>query len=255
MEAPNFNQPFPKETRKPNCALCKNHNIIKEKKGHKGFCDFDNSLHLANCEICKNTKKRQSSFALEKKNNYISQKIAPKVPRVIKPNRIRVEQKCRKCLNHGADVLMQGHKYLCPHVKCDCIKCAPTNDRRRDVKTEAKIRRHTKRTTDSDVKSPSSSSTCSESGYDSSSSSSVQMERLSFCEDNFNIINNNIIKTESFDIIPDYVMEVNGENDNLARIIISGLPESFLQDIECQLSPANYFGNQSSPENYIFYSQ
>jgi hypothetical protein len=63
--------------------------------------------------------------------------------------RIRREQICSRCRNHGKLSVLKNHKKFCPFLVCDCNRCNETRDRQQFIARE--IRFHRKKQKDDDI--------------------------------------------------------------------------------------------------------
>lgn len=55
--------------------------------------------------------------------------------------RIRREQVCARCRNHGMASALKGHKKYCSFLNCDCIKCTETKIRQKFIAREIAFHR------------------------------------------------------------------------------------------------------------------
>lgn len=112
------------------CSLCQNHMPKSEappSKAHKK-CFYNNDEHIESCVKCQNVVNRRSHVAKEKKVCYVPKKDSGNAKTSsLKPG----TRTCRNCHNHDKEVpVRNGHRKVCPMRKCDCVKCAPTKQRR-----------------------------------------------------------------------------------------------------------------------------
>ncbi|CAG9807665.1 unnamed protein product [Chironomus riparius] len=59
--------------------------------------------------------------------------------------RIRREQVCARCRNHGMASALKGHKKFCSFLNCDCVKCRETKIRQKFIAREIAFHRKNSR--------------------------------------------------------------------------------------------------------------
>ncbi|KAG5670727.1 hypothetical protein PVAND_000971 [Polypedilum vanderplanki] len=67
-------------------------------------------------------------------------------------HRIRKEQVCARCRNHGKLSILKNHKKFCPFRDCLCEKCTETRDRQQFIAREIRFHRKTTKNIDDDSK-------------------------------------------------------------------------------------------------------
>lgn len=107
-------------------------------KNHKN-CPYKAIEHVSGCEKCQKVQNRRDGVATEKKICYVPKKNRAKAEiQGLNPG----EKACRKCQNHGIVISIKNrHKLNCQFSKCDCVKCSPTNERRKHGTEFTKLHR------------------------------------------------------------------------------------------------------------------
>lgn len=144
-----------KSKQSPKCSMCRNHlgDDAPDVKGHKRYCKYNNLQHISECiDGCQATKSRQETVANEKKDVYVSKKIAENTELPASPPGIRC---CRKCRNHKKIIpVKNSHRLICDFKDCECKDCLSTSKRRSASTVFTKHYRQSKADKPKGVQSP-----------------------------------------------------------------------------------------------------